>query len=489
MDRHADALFRGVFDAAPDAVVIVDDAGLIAAANPQCRSVFGFEPDELVGHPVEELVPLGARARHPQRRSAYGATGRPRPMGLLRLAAVRRDGTEFPAEISLAPIEVDGTSYVSATVRDITARIRDEERFRSLLEAAPDPTVIVDATARIVLVNNRVREVLGYEREELLGQSVGVIALMPSAEVVLERIHDYLQAPESVPMGYTQEFQVRAKDGRPVPVEVALSPLTTDAGVLVTVALRDVTERRRLEAESHRLRDELIATVSHELRTPLASIIGYAELISELGPEDVSELARKHLRIIERNAARELQLVDDLLTMAFLDGNRLRMARTRVELTDVCVQVVAAQADRATARGVELAFAGGACAPVVGEFGKLVQVVEHLVSNALKFTPAGGRVEVEVTELGTMGVITVRDTGIGVSEEEKNRLFDRLYRGPRAVRDQVPGVGLGLPIVRAIVEAHGGWVDLQSEVGTGTVVRVAIPHQRDEARGESATAG
>ena len=484
MDRHAAALFRGVFDAAPDAVVIVDDAGLIVLANPQCASVFGAAPAELVGLSVEELVPTRSRARHPARRSVYDAAAHPRPMGLLRLAAVRRDGTEFPAEISLAPITVEGAHYVSATVRDITARIRREERFRNLLEAAPDPTVIVDADAEIVLSNNRVSEVLGYERGELVGQSVGVLAAAPGPDEVLERLGNYFRSPESVPMGYTQEFQVRTKDGRSLPVEIALAPLATADGLLASIALRDVTERRRLETESQRLRDDLIATVSHELRTPLTSIIGYAELMDDLGPEDLGPRARRLLAVIERNAARELQLVNDLLTMAFLDGDRLRMVRTVVELDEVCRQVVEDQALRAIERGVELSYAGGVAEPVVGDFDRLVQVIENLVTNGLKFTHPGGRVEVAVSTHGAMGVVEVRDTGVGVSAEERTMLFDRLYRSPRAIRDQVPGAGLGLPIVRAIAEAHGGWVDLQSELGVGTVVRVAVPHRLG-----SATAG
>jgi PAS domain S-box-containing protein len=476
VDQHAEALFRGVFEAAPDAVVIVDDGGVIVLANPQCATVFGAGPAELVGLAVEELVPMRARARHPGRRTAYDAAANTRPMGLLRLSAVRRDGTEFPAEISLAPIEVHGVHYVSATVRDITARIRDEERFRSLLEAAPDATVIVDADARIVLTNNRVLAVLGYERTDLVGQSLASLAGSPGPEEVLERLGAYFRAPESVPMGYTQEFQVRAKDGRLLPVEVALSPLATVDGPLVTIALRDVTERRRLESESQRLRDDLIATVSHELRTPLTSIIGYAELMEDLGPEDVSEQARKHLRVIGRNARRELQLVDDLLTMAFLDGDRLRMIRTAVDLGEVCRRVVDDHTPRALEREVGLVYAGGEAEPVIGDFDRLIQVVENLVTNSLKFTLPGGRVEVDVAEHGAMGVVEVRDTGIGVSPDEKAFLFDRLYRAPRAIRDQVPGAGLGLPIVRTIVEAHGGWVDLDSEVGVGTIVRVGVPH-------------
>ena len=473
-DQHS--IFRGVFEAAPDAVVIVDRDGRIVLANSQCQVVFDYTPEELVGQRVEVLVPERFTTGHTRRRAGFSKTRNPRPMGLLRLAAVRRDGTEFPAEISLAPIDADGEGYVSATVRDITHRIREEERFRSLLEAAPDATVIVDATGTIVLVNNRVHDVFGYDREDLVGQRISVLMQESLREAVLTGFLEYLQAPNGVPTGLSRVLEVLHRDGHEVPVEVSLAPLETAEGVLVSVAVRDVTERRRMEQESRRLRDELIATVSHELRTPLTSIIGYAELLADLDDTDLSRRARKLLAVIERNAKRELHLVDDLLTMAFLNDNRLRIVPGPVDLAAIGRRVVDDQTLQARARGLERTITERRVRPVLGDFLRLVQVLENLVTNALKFTKPGGRVEVSVHDVGSEAILEVRDTGVGLTPEEKAKAFDRLYRAPGAVASQTQGAGLGLPIVRAIIEAHGGWVDLESEVGAGTVVRVGLPY-------------
>jgi PAS domain S-box-containing protein len=475
-ERHTESLFRGVFEAVPDAVVIVDGAGRIVLANAQCQTVFDRTPASLEGEPIELLVPDRFRARHPKRRSGYGADPNPRPMGLLRLAAVRRDGTEFPAEISLAPIEADGVHYVSATVRDITPRIRDEERFRSLLEAAPDATVIVDSAGTIVLTNNRMSDVFGYPASELVGNRMDLLSPEGQEAANLAGFMSYLESPNVLPMGVTQELYVRHHGGHLVPVEISLSPLDTDEGLLVSVALRDVTERRRIQEESLRQRDELIATVSHELRTPLTSIIGYAELMTDLDELDLSRRARKLLGVIERNASRELQLVDDLLTMAYLNDNRLRVNLAPVDLAAIGRQVVDDHALRARERGLQLTLVENDVAPVLGDFYRLVQVLENVVTNALKFTRPGGRVDVSVRDHGTMGMLEVRDTGMGVTPEEKAKIFERLYRAPAAIADQTQGAGLGLAIVRAIAEAHGGWVDLDSEVGVGTVVRIAVPY-------------
>jgi PAS domain S-box-containing protein len=475
---YSDALFRGVFEAVPDAVLVVDDEGRVVVANQRCREVFGRAPEDLVDRPVEELVPHRFRAGHERRREEYGAAPRPRPLGLLRLSALRADGTEFPAEISLAALEADGRRYVATTVRDITGPVRDEERFRNLLEGAPDPTLIVDADARIVLANDRVCSALGYERGELVGRSVSVLAGDPGPEEVSDRIAEYLRSPSVVPMGRGEEFRVRARDGRELPMEISLSPVQTTAGLLVSIALRDVSERRRIEGQSQRLRDDLIATVSHELRTPLTSIIGYAELLADLDGPDVSARARRLVEVIERNAQRELKLVDDLLTLAYLDDNRLRLHRAPTDLGDVCRRVVDDAALRARERGLTLRLVQGddPVRPVLVDAFRLVQVLENLLTNALKFTAPGGRVEIVTSAGAHQGVVEVRDSGMGMAPGERARVFERLYRAPGAVARQTPGAGLGLAIVRAIVEAHEGTVEVDSEVGVGTVFRVGIPY-------------
>lgn len=456
MDEPSGALLRGAFDAAPDAVVIVDGAGCIVLANAQCLPVFGRAPGDLAGRALDAVVP-GAE------------------LGTQRLTPVRADGTEFAAEVSLTPLVIEGAEYVLATVRDLTGRILVEERFRSLLEAAPDPTVVIDATGAIVLVNNRVRDVLGYEPSDLEGTTLPQIVAHPGEEEVRQRIAAYLVAPEAVPMGDSQDFRVRTTDGSEIPVEVSLAPVETVDGLMVSIAIRDISERIELEAQAQRVRDELIATVSHELRTPLTSIIGYAELMRDLDEADLSRRARTQLAIIERNAARELQLVDDLLTMAFIDGNRLRILRSPVDLGEIAGRVVGDHALAARERGLQLQLDRREVPPVLGDFYRLVQVLENLVTNAMKFTEPGGRIEVRITEEDSMGVLEVRDTGVGVPAEERERLFERLYRSPAAVAAQTRGAGLGLSIVEAIVAAHGGRVELESEVGVGTVVRVAVP--------------
>lgn len=462
-DRRAAALFRGVFEGAHDAVLIVGPDGRILLTNARCAEVLGHDASTLIGAPIEVLVPDGVG---------------PEP-GRRRAQAVRADGTEYTAEVAIAPIDVDGATYVAVTVRDITGRVRAEERYDGVIEAAPDPTLVVGPDGRVVMMNSRVSDVLGFAGEDLIGMPLHAIVAYPPADEIDARLAAYLLDPRPMPMGYTQEFRARHRNGHELPIEISLGPVRADEETYVVVAVRDVSERIRIQAEAQRLRDELIATVSHELRTPLTSIIGYAEMLVELDETDISQRARSLLAVIERNAARELRLVDDLLTMAFLDDNRLRVVRARIDLAEVCRRVVEDQGLGAAERDRQLVLVDAALPPVLGDFFRLVQVVENLVTNAVKFTPAGGRIEVRVLDRGSKGVVEVSDNGVGVSPEERDRLFDRLYRAPSAIEAHVQGAGLGLAIVRAIVDAHDGTIEVESEVGVGTTVRVAIPYAVD----------
>ncbi|GGO77127.1 PAS domain-containing sensor histidine kinase [Nocardioides deserti] len=470
-------LFAGVFEASPDAIVVTDDRGTVVAANSRCEAVFGLAPDDLVGSPVETLVPKAARAGHPDRRDRFARAHGQRPMGLLQLAAVRADGSEFPAEISLARIDVDGTAYVCATVRDVTERRRQERQFRELIEAAPDPTVIVDADGVVVMSNRQVDRVFGYEPGELVG--------CPVERLVPERFRHghvaqragYVAAPVVRGMGQGRELYAVHRDGTEFPVEISLSPIETDDGTLVAAAVRDVSERRRIQETADRIREEFLATVSHELRTPLTSIVGYAELLGDLAEEELGPQARRMLAVIDRNARRELRLVNDLLTLAQMQVEEIEVVRAPVDLAEVVRAAVEDARLAARSRGVRVVVEARPDEELVvlGDAGRLGQVVGNLLGNAVKFTPPGGSVVLTVQRAGAgEAELRVDDTGAGMSAEEVEQVFDRLYRAPSAVRDQVPGAGLGLPIARAVVEAHGGTIEVRSEPGVGTTVVVRM---------------
>lgn len=349
--------------------------------------------------------------------------------------------------------------------------------FRGIVDAAPDAMLLVDPDGRIQLANIQTQAIFGYTADELIGQPVETLVPARYRSTHPDRRAAFAKSASRRPMGLHQELFAVHRDGREIPVEISLSPVEFEQGSLVVVAVRDITDRLEMAREANRMREELIATVSHELRTPLTSIIGYAELLGDLDEGELSPRARSLLSVIERNAGRELRLVDDLLTLAFLEDQRdLDVTAEPVDLRRVAERVVDDHLLRAVDAGVELWFDGDAeVPPIRGDVFRLVQMVENLVTNAIKFTPRGGVVRVRVHAEGDAVVLEVEDTGVGVTEEERKRLFDRLYRAPGAVAAQVQGAGLGLSIVEKILHRHGGSVAIDSEPGVGTIVTVSLP--------------
>jgi signal transduction histidine kinase len=238
--------------------------------------------------------------------------------------------------------------------------------------------------------------------------------------------------------------------------------------------------QRLLEEQNERLRqldrmkDEFVSLVSHELRTPLTSIQGYLELLLD-NEGDLTDEQRHFLAIVDRNSRRLLDLVGDLLFLAQVDAGRLAMDFDDVDLLTVVDESVEAARPLAAAKGIELTASAQPLPRLCGDRARLAQVLDNLVSNALKFTPSGGRVEVSLGPVDGRAVLEVADTGFGIPEEEQKQLFERFFRSSNAAANAIPGTGLGLTIARANVERHHGQITVDSAEGEGTTVRVEIP--------------
>jgi protein-histidine pros-kinase len=493
--RDAEALqarFRGVLEAAPDAMVVVDVDGRIALVNSETERLFGYTREELLGNSVELLVPERFRIAHPGHRSGYFRSPRKRSMGIgLELLGLRQDGSEFPVEISLSPLEVDGVVLAIAAIRDVTARKQTETKFRGLLEAAPDAMVIVNREGRITLINTQAEKMFGYTRAELIGKSIETL--------VPERFHgahpkyrtDYFNEPHTRPMGTGLELSGRRKDGTEFPVEINLSPVETEEGTLVTAAVRDVTDRRRLEEtrrraeelqvqaerKASRLKSEFLANMSHELRTPLNAIIGFAELMHDGKVGTVSAHQQEYLDDILTSSRHLLQLINDVLDLSKVEAGKLEfrpepvdLAKLTREVRDILRTLAAKKQVR-----VETEIDAGVTGVLVDP-AKLKQVLYNYLSNAIKFTPDEGRVVIRVAPEGPAAFrLEVEDTGIGIRPEDLDRLYVEFQQLDSSMAKKHPGTGLGLALTKRIVEAQGGRVEARSVLGKGSLFCAVLP--------------
>jgi signal transduction histidine kinase len=251
--------------------------------------------------------------------------------------------------------------------------------------------------------------------------------------------------------------------------------LAHDARKEAESARRALSEQNKRLRELDRLKDEFLSLVSHELRTPLTSIRGYLDLVLDGEAGEINPEQRRFLEAVERNSGRLLRLVGDLLFVAQADAGRLSLERASVDLSELAAHCVEEAAPAATEKSVSLVLLAQPVPSLVGDRGRLAQVLDNLVSNALKFTPEGGTVQVRTQADGDQVMLEVEDTGIGIPAADQPRLFERFFRSAVAEDQAIPGTGLGLAIVKAIVEAHSGQISISSREGVGTTFRVVLP--------------
>jgi len=626
--HHEDRRFAGLLEAAPDAMVCVDADGRIALVNAQTERLFGYGRDELIGQPVEMLVPDAVRDAHPAHRAAYMADPRPRPMGAgMELAGRRRDGTTFPAEISLSAIDTeegilvtaavrdvtqqrlaaetaaqlasiiqssydavigktldqvitswnpgaerlygytaaemtgqhvevlippeerrrevemvaavargervdpyltrrlrkDGTAVkvsltmspitgrsgtvvgVATITRDVTERQRSDDRFRGLMEAAPDGMVCVDRNGRIVLVNAQTERLFGYGRDELIGQPVEI--LVPDQVRGLHPAHraGYATDPRSRPMGADMELAGRRCDGTTFPVEVSLAALGAGEELLVTAVIGDVTERLEIAAERERLRSQaerdklerqlhqsqrleslgqLAGGVAHDFNNLLGVISNYAAFAGEEIARETQDArwqaVRDDITQVQRAAERAAGLTHQLLAFArqeMIQPRALNINDVVLSVEQLLIRTLGEHVELITDLAAELP-------PVLADPGQIEQVLVNLAVNARDAMPRGGKlvihtVSTSIDDIASQGqmppgqyvALKVSDTGTGIPKDVLDRVFEPFF----TTKPTGEGTGLGLATVYGIITQAGGHVRIYSEPGLGTSFTALLP--------------
>ncbi|MEK6333616.1 MAG: ATP-binding protein [Acidobacteriota bacterium] len=364
-----------------------------------------------------------------------------------------------------------------------------EIRYRRLFEAARDGILILNAvTLRITDVNPFMTELLGYSRDEFLGKELWEIGLFSDKEASQQAFRE-LQVK-----GYLryEDLPLQSTAGKVRQVEFVSNVYEEDGHQVIQCNIRDITDRKRAEEErrlllesaqaaraeadtANTVKDEFLATVSHELRTPLTSILGWSNLLASGNLDEQG--SKRAIETILRNARAQTQLIDDLLDISRIITGKLRLDVRPVELARMIEAVVDGVRPAAEARNIHLQTELDPliCAVSVDP-DRIQQIISNLLSNAIKFTPEGGRVEVRLERLHSDAEITISDTGQGIDPELLLHIFDRFRQADSSITRRHGGLGLGLSIVRQLVEMHGGTVTAESPgAGEGTVLKVIFP--------------
>ncbi|MBX3587468.1 MAG: PAS domain S-box protein [Ramlibacter sp.] len=478
------ARFGDLLESTPDAILLVNSSGLMVLVNSQAETMFGYRRVEMIGHPIEMLLPQRAREQHVHHRDQYFGQPRRRAMGAdLELHGLQKGGQEFPVEISLSPLDTEAGMMTMSAVRDITDRQRADRRFRELLESAPDAMVIVNREGRIELVNSQTEKLFGYQREELLGQTIEILVPHRFRDRHPGHRAGFFGQPRVRSMGAGLDLTGLHRSGSEFPVEISLSPLDAEDGLYVSAAIRDVTERKRseqalretnLELKNAALvKDRFLAGMSHELRTPLNAIIGFTgTLLMELpGPLNADQ--KHQLSTIQLSARHLHSLINDLLDLAKIEAGKVELMFEDVPCREVLEELKAIMLPASDARGLVLDVAlPGADAVVRTDRRALMQILLNLTNNAVKFTPQGRVSVVYAAADAAPGVALARfevsDTGVGISAEDQSRLFQSFEQfGQRDARRH-EGAGLGLHLSQKLAGLIGGRIECQSEPGKGS---------------------
>jgi PAS domain S-box-containing protein len=469
-----------ILQSSNEAIVVADANGAIVFANQRAERLFGYLPGELLGQGVEVLIPQALRDKHAKHRKHFRKAPHARPLvSALSLKGQRKNGEIFDAEVSLTPVDTGKGNLISTSIRDVSEAGSSEAYFRHILESAPDAMIIVDKDGRIAIANDQAVTIFGYPREELIGQPVEM--LLPDALRERHVLHraSYGLDPHMRPMGPGLELHGRRADGSVFPVEISLSPVAATAGTFVSSVIRDVTERKRMETELIEARQEaerankantaFLTAASHDLRQPVQAL---SLLTGALRRTVKTPLA---LEMVE-SQQHSLDAMTNLLN-SLLDISRLDAGAVKPEIEDFPIQRLidrlSAEFGR-QARQKGLRFEAGTSTTIIrSDPNLLAEIIQNLVSNAIRYTHRG-TVALTCTESDGELCLHVRDTGIGIEEQHFETIFREFHqiKVPGATKE---GFGLGLAIVRRLADLLGHQVVVESTLAQGSCFSICVP--------------
>ena len=475
--KHAEEQFRIVVEASPSGMLMVDENGTIRLVNQQIDHLFGYERTELIGQPVEILVPQRLRSQHAGERAEFFAHSEHRAMGKGRdLYGVRKDGTEFPLEIGLNPIRTPDGRRVLASVVDISERKRAEEKIQkerdfidAVLETAGALVVVLDREGRILRFNRACEQTTGYSSEGVVGRYVWDLFLIPEEVDGMKATFERLRAGE---LRNDHENYWKGKDGSLRRISWSNTTLTDSKGAVdyIVAAGSDITDLKLIQEQlrkTERIAElgTLASGMAHEIGTPMNVILGRAEYLLQ---RTADEGMKKGLATIITQVERITKVMNQLLAFA----RRRPLEQRAVDLGEIVEDSIEMFQERIVRSRITVQKSIEANVPSIhADRDQLIQVLINLVMNSLHAMPEGGQLRLSLDQENNHVRLGVSDTGHGIPEEIRSKVFEPFF----TTKDSGKGTGLGLTVVKGIIEEHGGAITVESAIDRGTTVWIRLP--------------
>jgi PAS domain S-box-containing protein len=490
----AEERMRSVIDHVIDGIITINDRGIVSSFNPAAERIFGYKGDEVIGQNVKMLMSEPYHGEHDSYIANYVRTGHAKIIGIGReVVGRRKDGKQFPMELAISEFRLGEDRYFTGIVRDITQRkqaeseLRDaEERMRSVVNHVVDGIITIDERGSVESYNPAAQKLFGYERAEVLGRNVKMLMPEPYHSEHDGYISNYVRSGHAKIIGIGREVVGKRKDGSVFPMELAVSEFHIRQRRYFTGIVRDITERKRLQdelqqrvhdlADADRQKNDFLAMLSHELRNPIAPMRNALYLIKAMGGAASGDIAELQ-QMMERQMQQLVRLVDDLLDVSRIIRGKIDLRKERIDLLQAVLRASETAKPVIDANGhvLDLSLPEGPLW-MMGDMVRLAQIIANLLTNAAKYTHRPSRIELEVRREGAGACITVRDQGEGIAQEFLSRIFDLFVQGDHALARSQGGLGIGLTLVKRLVEMHEGTVQARSEgKGKGSEFSIRLP--------------
>lgn len=496
---RSDDKYRTLYESSSDAVMLLDDTGFFDCNEATLR-IFGFPDKEsfIRLHPKDVSPPY----QHDGADSMKAANNKiaqafRNGSNKFEWTHMRKNGEHFYAEVLLAVFQLEDKKVIQATVRDITDRkraeetLRDsEEKFRLTVQSASDAVFITDSENHIISLNKSAINMFGYKEEEVIGKSFYILLPERYKETYQYGLEWMLNHEDTSISNKSIEMHGLRKDGIEIAMDLSAASWKTTKGTYQASIVRDITDRKRLEEEIIRINMELkiadkiktqfLSVVSHELRTPLTpmkaqlqmNLAGYFGLIAEK--------QKTSLEMILRNTERLDRMIMDVLDISKLEAGVMKFSKDKANLNLLVRNAIETMMQKAEDKKIELNLKEETVPDIIMDTDRITQVLMNLLNNAIKFTYPGGSIYVEVSCNQMNAHVKVKDTGIGIKKEDKEKLFQPFVQVDSTETRKFEGTGLGLSICKGIINNHGGKIWLESEFGKGSTFQFMIPIYTEE---------